>query len=580
MVQLRVGPLVRATNATSAVIWTEWSHPCGVIVKAMPENPAGEGKESSEVTISTRTVTVGGHYYAAPELIGLQAGTWYTYRLYASSEGKEDVQGAPLQCFRTLDAPSSSPETSPPLRLAYGSCRNLDSPEKDALSVFGTWLMQHIDERETKWPRLLLLVGDQIYGDEPNERLVELHPQLHNGATTFEDFALMYQYAWTVDENVRQVLAALPTYMIFDDHEVTNNWNISPTWRVKAWKHGREQVVIDGLVAYWIYQGWGNLHQHTTSDHPLLHVMQEAAGTGHPQGMSLQDSQEDLLEVLRACIRQEVYGETHLHWHYDIPTTPPIFVADARADRPVVFPDKETISTATHEPGRIMSAEQMAELREWMHSHNTALTILVSSVPVLLPPLIGLAEYLMGKRLWRHSIAPLRWLGNRLSRIQEKFARRTSFDHWPVFSATWHELVELLAEDEQDILVLSGDVHFSYAMEATCRRHRRPGVKKHLYQLVSTPLQNVLNRKDGRMVLGQAWCKHIWYGGLNIRMLPLYVDNGRRRVPNDLLMRDTIALVTVNPQSNGGGYEIRQEYLGLVDGEVGVMAWTNIEGKR
>src|SRR5207249_2143971 len=133
------------------------------------------------------------------------------------------------------------------------------------------------------------------------------------------------------------------------------------------------------------------------------------------------------------------------HWHYQIPSTPPIFVADVRADRPVVFPGKDITFIPTHEPGRIMSLEQMAELREWMHTHDTTLTILVSSVPVLLPPLIGLAEYLVGRRLWRHSIAPLRWLGNRLSRIQEEFARRTSFDHWPVFSGSWDELVELLA---------------------------------------------------------------------------------------------------------------------------------------
>src|SRR5437870_156713 len=80
MAQLRVGPLVRAISATSAVIWTEWSHPCEVIVKAKPENT-----ESGEVRISTRTITVGGHYYAAPALVGLQAGTWYTYRLSVPS---------------------------------------------------------------------------------------------------------------------------------------------------------------------------------------------------------------------------------------------------------------------------------------------------------------------------------------------------------------------------------------------------------------------------------------------------------------------------------------------------------------
>src|SRR5947207_13544632 len=124
-VHLRVVPLVRAISATSSVILTEWSHPCEVIVKAKPENT-----ERGEVRISTRTITVGGHYYAAPALVGLQAGTWYTYRLSVPSGDQEtgDLRGAPLQCLRTLDAPSLSPATLHPFRLAYASCRNLGNP--------------------------------------------------------------------------------------------------------------------------------------------------------------------------------------------------------------------------------------------------------------------------------------------------------------------------------------------------------------------------------------------------------------------------------------------------------------------
>jgi hypothetical protein len=58
---------------------------------------------------------------------------------------------------------------------------------------------------------------------------------------------------------VRRLLANIPTYMIFDDHEITDDWNITREWleNVKGSKCGK-QVVANGLAAYWAFQGWGN----------------------------------------------------------------------------------------------------------------------------------------------------------------------------------------------------------------------------------------------------------------------------------------------------------------------------------
>ena len=194
--------------------------------------------------------------------------------------------------------------------------------------------------------------------------------------------------------------------MIFDDHEVTNAWNVSPTWRERALQYGGEQTLVDGLVAYWVYQGWGNLCNQNPDSHALLAIMQQAEQSG-----------EDVLEALRACIRREVYEEIAIHWYYEIATVPPIFVADVRADRPAVFNGASAIDA----PARIMSQEQMEELRNWMQGHASSTALLISSVPVLLPPLIGLAEYLMGIRPFQR--APLRWLGHFLSTIKQLFGK-------------------------------------------------------------------------------------------------------------------------------------------------------------
>src|SRR5207245_11070538 len=122
-----------------------------------------------------------------------------------------------------------------------------------------------------------------------------------------------------------------------------------------------------------------------------------------------------------------------------IPTTPPIFIMNARADRSAVFSnDPQEI----YAPARIMSQSQTAELHGWIQKQNPDFSILVSSVPMLLPPLIGLAEYLMGVRLWQGT--PLRWLGLQLARLQQQVALKTGFDHWPLYAATWREFIQLL----------------------------------------------------------------------------------------------------------------------------------------
>lgn len=58
---------------------------------------------------------------------------------------------------------------------------------------------------------------------------------------------------------VRRTLANVPVYMIFDDHEITDDWNITREWcdNVESSKCGR-QIIANGLAAYWAFQGWGN----------------------------------------------------------------------------------------------------------------------------------------------------------------------------------------------------------------------------------------------------------------------------------------------------------------------------------
>jgi hypothetical protein len=66
---------------------------------------------------------------------------------------------------------------------------------------------------------------------------------------------------------VRRVLANTPTYMSFDDHDVTDDWNLTSSWRerVSSSSVGR-RVVANALAGFWAFQGWGNDPDAYTAD--------------------------------------------------------------------------------------------------------------------------------------------------------------------------------------------------------------------------------------------------------------------------------------------------------------------------
>lgn len=560
MPDICIGPLVRAVSPTSIVIWLELTAAATVTLHAQAQTP-----DKGSKTISQGTIQIGGHYYVALQLQGLQPATWYQYRLTGSDpdhELKMATAKQPLQYFRTLPDKTTSEEGASALRIAYGSCRKSETGQPDVFSSFGNWLHERFSERETNWPHLLLLIGDQIYADQPARQLHQTQPQLGSEATNFEEFRLFYQHAWASDPGARQALACIPTYMIFDDHEITNNWNSLPDSRSRLIAAGKEQMLIDGTLAYWIYQGWGNLDQ-DNSGHPLLTIMQAATLSG-----------EDVLEELRSCIRRDLYGEVLLPWHYAIHSSPPIFVANARTERTVVLTDKQE---DIYEPMRIISRTQTTDLQNWSRNNPDTLSIIVSSVPILLPPAIGWIEYLSGQRPWLKKRGGLRWLGRQLANLQQKIATRASFDHWPLYSLSWQDFVLLFEQHQKDMLILSGDVHFSYALSA--EGTPEAAQNHYLYQFVSTPLQNALSPSDRRKITLQARIPRLRYGGLKQQILPLLPAAKDIQIDHNLLFENTVAILSLQADQQGR-YTPQQEYLGYYHGQLQKIATTVLPAQK
>src|SRR5262249_27160260 len=96
----------------------------------------------------------------------------------------------------------------------------------------------------------------------------------------FEEFTRLYRESWSESE-IRWLLSTVPTVMIFDDHDVHDDWNISWLWieemRAKPWWEAR---ITGAFIAYWIYHHLGKLSPHELDSDPPYAQVKEADDPG------------------------------------------------------------------------------------------------------------------------------------------------------------------------------------------------------------------------------------------------------------------------------------------------------------
>lgn len=71
---------------------------------------------------------------------------------------------------------------------------------------------------------------------------------------------------------VRRALANISTYMIFDDHEITDDWFLNSAWTVNALSPNslQRRVISNGMIAYSLCQGWGNTPEQFEAPKPNI----------------------------------------------------------------------------------------------------------------------------------------------------------------------------------------------------------------------------------------------------------------------------------------------------------------------
>ena len=258
MPTLLLGPLVRSVEATSAAVWVETDTACQVRITA------------GDVEAVAPTFAVHGHHYALVIVDGLPTGEATPYQVHLDETGVWPLPDSPFppSVLATMD-----PEK--PLRLAFGSCRTsvphdaegnathgVDALRAYALRMAGLSRSDQDPEgQQVRWPDMVLFLGDQVYADETTEPMREfiasrrsLDEPPWDELKDYDEYAHLYKIAWS-DPAIRWLLSTLPSAMIFDDHDVRDDWNTSLTWRrqmeATSWWHER---IVSGLASYWVYQ--------------------------------------------------------------------------------------------------------------------------------------------------------------------------------------------------------------------------------------------------------------------------------------------------------------------------------------
>ena len=93
------------------------------------------------------------------------------------------------------------------------------------------------------WPDVLLLLGDQVYADEVSpvtsafiEQRRDSDEEPGERVVDYEEYTRLYHEAWS-EPSIRWLLSVVSSAMIFDDHDVHDDWNTSAAWVEEARKH-------------------------------------------------------------------------------------------------------------------------------------------------------------------------------------------------------------------------------------------------------------------------------------------------------------------------------------------------------
>ncbi|MZI95421.1 alkaline phosphatase family protein [Vibrio sp. CAIM 722] len=271
--------------------------------------------------------------------------------------------------------------------------------------------------------------------------------------TIFESLPSATQQEWQTEwsalnqfyrglHDIQRMLAHLPTYMIFDDHDVTDDWNLTAGWEYAAMHQPlAKRIIGNALMGYWFFQGWGNCPEQF--DNEFFATVKQYAH---------QPTKEHHDQFIANLYDYE-------HWHYTTDTSPKMIVLDTRTQR-------WRSESNLNRPSGLMDWEALMELQQnILHQEKV---LIVSAAPIFGVKFIETLQRIMT------------WFGKPLM---------VDAENWMAHPGSANTLLSIFTHSKTptNYVILSGDVHYSFAYDIHLRSRKS---SPNIFQITCSGFKN------------------------------------------------------------------------------------------
>lgn len=256
-------------------------------------------------------------------------------------------------------------------------------------------------------------------------------------------------------EKVHRALAHVPIYMMFDDHDVTDDWNLTRGWEQQVYGHPfSKRIIGNAMTAYFLCQGCGNPR-----------VKQELLFSAFNDEFSNSCATPSSVDSKNTAICSDSHNkliETLFHfdqWHYELATQPPVHVLDTRTQR-------WRSESSLNKPSGLMDWEALCELQQSIMGKRSV--IMVSPAPIY-----GVKFIETVQRIFT-------FFGGALI---------VDAENWMAHKGTASVILNIFrhVKTPPNFIILSGDVHYSFVYDISLRFRRN---SPHITQFTSSGMHN------------------------------------------------------------------------------------------
>jgi hypothetical protein len=377
-----------------------------------------------------------------------------------------------------------------PDSISEDNLSTLDA-ESHLISLGEFYMMYLFVWADTLWPESFPETNHILYGGLTNSGAAG-DPPIYS----WLDVSVLNRYkeqSVTVKEfkrslsKVRKALANIPSYMIFDDHEFTDDPFLTAEWAV-ALKKGTlsRRLLQNGFAAYAVFQDWGNNPQKYSSGQgsalfDSLKLLVEKRGVVNAYLWEIPGDQL-LPELTTSGSNTRMTGGFKWHYHVDFYSLR-LIALNTRTQREYT---SKTSPSMLISPARMDEQLAINEPRPAGYYSSSPLTVILSPAPILGNIILELGQAGLRTKSLVWVIKGVKdWLKFEPTGMYHK-----DQEAWIFNQHAFQTLLSKFVQFER-VLILSGDVHSSSTCAAYYVDERTSTPRTAVFgQLTSSALKN------------------------------------------------------------------------------------------